>query len=496
MLSLAVRNTKKLVRLRCKEENVRIGRNFTKKATALLMSSLLTFEGKHAVSILDPGAGTGILSAAAVEAACRAGVKEITLRCYETDGEMATMLKDNLKRIRRKCHHDYAAKLIFEVIEENFVTAMRPAFAKEEEATLFDIVIMNPPSELCDRKSPEAQALGNLCADETDLGFLFAVLAMFSLKKGGRMVTLLPTAYASAHYIDRIRAAITAEARVERMHLFLRRSLAEGKTDAIRKTMLLSFVKEAADEGATVTVSTSQDEGATVDCLPPQEYGKVVRPDGTLVLIKSSYDLDLLRCLDHMPETLSSLGLAIHTGLTLDSRYPELLRDAPEAGALPLIHPACIETGMIKFPMKDKNQFIIPRIPSLAQKNKNMLLLKRVPSKSDRRRFVCGIYLAAQLPRYRAISTNNKLNYIDFSDGREMDPEFLYGLYAVLSSDLYNDFSSVSSSQGSINATTLANMPMPDEKVIRKVGRDMLVTRQLSPRVCTQLLYKALHLAV
>ena len=125
-----------------------------------------------------------------------------------------------------------------------------------------------------------------------------------------------------------------------------------------------------------------------------------------------------------------------------------------------------------------------------------MLLLKRVPSKSDRRRFVCAIYLAAQLPRSRAISTNNKLNYIDFADGREMDPEFLYGLYAVLSSDLYNDFSSVSSSQGSINATTLADMPMPDEKIIRTVGRNMLVTRQLSPRVCTQLLYKALHLVV
>ena len=497
MLNLAVRNTKKLIRLKSKEENVRIGRTFTKKATAAMMAELLPFHGKTAVSILDPGAGTGILSAAAVEAACRAGAKEITLCCYETNPEQAEMLRNNLKRIRRKAHHDYGAKLIFRVEEENFVCAMRDVFTPTlltVEIPEYDAVIMNPPSELCAKKSPEAQSVGNLCTDETDLSFLFAVMGVLCLKEGGKLVTLLPTAFAGAHHLDRIRAWIAESSRIERIHLFLRRSLAEGKADALRKTMMVSFVKETATDDSLIQVSTSHDEGEQVEMLPPQEYGKVVTEDGTLVLMKSSYDLDLLRCLEKMPETLSSLGLVAHTGLTLDSRYPDMLRDTPEGGAIPLLHPACMELGQIKFPLKNKNQYIIPAIPSLAQKNKNMLLMKRVPSKSDRRRFVCAVYLASQLPRNPVISTNNKFNYIDYADGREMDANFLYGLYAVLSSDLYSDYSGVMSPSGSIGASKLADLPLPNEQTIRTIGSKVLITRQLSPRICTQLVYSTLRL--
>ena len=72
MLNLAVRNTGKLVREKSKSENVRLGRLFTKKDTARLMAAMLDIdENKTAFTLLDPGAGTGILSAAAVEEICK-----------------------------------------------------------------------------------------------------------------------------------------------------------------------------------------------------------------------------------------------------------------------------------------------------------------------------------------------------------------------------------------------------------------------------------------
>ena len=72
MLNLAVRNTGKLIREKSKSENVRLGRLFTKKDTARLMASMLDIDKtKTAFTVLDPGAGTGILSAAAVEEICR-----------------------------------------------------------------------------------------------------------------------------------------------------------------------------------------------------------------------------------------------------------------------------------------------------------------------------------------------------------------------------------------------------------------------------------------
>ena len=40
MLSLAVRNTQKLIRAKSKSDNVRLGRFFTKKETAALMAGI------------------------------------------------------------------------------------------------------------------------------------------------------------------------------------------------------------------------------------------------------------------------------------------------------------------------------------------------------------------------------------------------------------------------------------------------------------------------
>ena len=68
MLDLAVRNTKKLIRETSKNENIRIGRFFTKREIARSLAGSFTFVSRYSVRLLDAGAGTGILAAAAVEA--------------------------------------------------------------------------------------------------------------------------------------------------------------------------------------------------------------------------------------------------------------------------------------------------------------------------------------------------------------------------------------------------------------------------------------------
>ena len=124
MLNLAVRNTGKLVREKSKSENIRLGRLFSKKDTARLMAEMLDIdESKTAFTVLDPGAGTGILSAAAVEEICKKAplCKQIFLTCYETEEDFIPMLEDNLERIRKKCRHDYGVKLYVTVYRENYI---------------------------------------------------------------------------------------------------------------------------------------------------------------------------------------------------------------------------------------------------------------------------------------------------------------------------------------------------------------------------------------
>ena len=496
MLKLAVRNTKKLIREKSKEENIRIGRFFTKRSTAALLAGMVEPVKAEEVSILDPGAGTGILSAALLERICRAGYsKTVDLVCYENDALMLPMLKNNLARLRKKCRHDYGVRLNFRIEETNFVLAAKDlidATLFSAAAQKFDYVITNPTSELMAKDSPEVLALGDLAVGATDLAFLFAALGMAALKDGGMMAALLPTTYARGVYIEKIRRFIESEAHLTRMHLFSAKSKNEARPDETRSHMLLAWSKTPRPEGATITVTCSEKEveDAPITTLPAFPYDRLVNPKtGALLLIKSEEEAEILDRVESLPETLESLGLKMRTGLTLESRYPDSLRTSPVDGAIPLIHPKNIAFGMVRLPTE---KYIIPVIPSLAQKNKNMLLIKRVPAKSDHRHLMCGVYLASLLPRFSMISTQNKINYIDYADQREMDSALLHGLYAVLSSDLYEKYCCILSKSHQINATEYGNLPLPDEKTLRDIGSKILMSRQLSPHACSVLVQNAL----
>ena len=153
MLNLAVRNTGKLVRAKSKSDNVRLGRFFTKKETAKLMAGLVPLDkNKTAYTILDPGAGTGILSAAMVEEICKRcpSCRVIFLTCYEVNPDFIPMLEDNLERIRKKARHDYDVKLYVTVYEENYITESQNHYTVTLTDTVedkFDIIICNPPTD-------------------------------------------------------------------------------------------------------------------------------------------------------------------------------------------------------------------------------------------------------------------------------------------------------------------------------------------------------------
>ena len=211
MLSLAVRNTKKLVRRKVEEENVRIGRYFTKKEQAALMANMLTLPKKETVSVLDAGAGTGILAAAVVERLAKAGkAKEIFLDCYETNEEFLPMLKDNLERIRKKVLHDYKIRLRYTVKEENYILAQGKMTPDDPRVSMldkvyYDLAISNPPRELMKTDSPEYAVCRRLCSGETDLSYMFAAAVSAALVPNGEAVLLLPVVYATGAYVEKIR---------------------------------------------------------------------------------------------------------------------------------------------------------------------------------------------------------------------------------------------------------------------------------------------------
>lgn len=501
MLNLAVRNTRKLVREKSRGDNVRIGRYFTKKPTAALMAEMFDITPAEQISVLDPGAGTGILAAALVERICAAGAtKLINLTCYETDPEMLPMLEKNLERIRKKARHDFGVKLVCTVNTENYIIDRRDSYTVSLFTTAvekFDYIIMNPPSDLLDADAPEVLSMKNVCSGATDIAYLFAAMSVFSLNEGGQMVAILPAAIATSAYCAKLRKYMFESAPLNALHLFTVPAKAEGELPKKKKNLIMKLVKRDAPE--TVAISSSTDDGTPekTEVLPPVDYSFIVRDsDCSLRLIASNDDLALINKIGSLPETFESLGLKIRTGLVIESKCRDQLRNQPEEGAIPLIHPQSIKYGQVVFPQSTvKNQFIVPSTPSLAQKNRNMIVIKRIPAKSDRHHLLCGIYMASQCPRNAYISTHNKLNFIVCEDpANEIDLPLLYGLYVALTSDVYEKYYRITTASSQVNASELSTLPLPEASVLRSMGSKVLMTRQLGDKVCNIVAREALSL--
>lgn len=502
MLGLAVRNTGKLVREMSKTENIRLGRLFSKKDTARLMADMIKLDtGKSAYTVLDPGAGTGILSAAVIEKICKecGECKQIFLTAYENCDMFADMLEDNLERIRKKCRHDYGVRLYPTVYRENYITESKNHYTVtffDSVEDKYDIIICNPPTELVDKDSDEARAAGGVTQVKISAAFLFARLAGRHLEDGGQLVTVLPTTVATASQLTGFRKEMARELSLTRIHIFIGKQKNEKRAVPLRKNVILAYKRTA--EHAPISISTSAElpKPDAVSTLPELDYDFVVdRDDGTLILPKSVEDTKIVKYIGGFPETLTSLGLKMSTGLVLDSRCEDLLFTDSVTGTVPLIRPSAIKGGTVHFPLPIRKQYLAPKNISLVQRNKNMIMIKRVPSKSDERFVNSAIYLAAQLPAYRYISTHNKINFIDTKDKNdEISARLAFGLFALLNSTIYDRYISIVSKSKQINSKEMRTLRLPPRNIIENMGMRLMETRQTSVAVCDQIVNPTLHI--
>ena len=502
MLNLAVRNTSKLIRAKSKSENIRIGRFFTKKETARLMANMLTLdENKTAYTVLDPGAGTGILSAAVIEEICNRckNCRQIFLTCYENNPDFIPMLQDNLERIRKKARHDYDVRVYVTIYEENYITESQNHYTVTFFDVIedkFDIIICNPPTEFVEKGTVEANRAGGVTQVKISAAYLFAKMAGKHLEDGGRLVIMLPTSVASASALTAYRREMAENLALDKIHLFIGKQKNNKRAIPLKKSIILSYGK--CPKPLTVTVTTSTDWGKPENTvmLPALDYNFVVdEKDGSLTLPKSVEDTKIVQYISAFPDTLSSIGLKISTGLVIDSRCEGLLFTDPIKGCVPLIRPTAIKGGQIKFPLPIKHQYLAPVNPTLIQKNKNMVIIKRVPAKSDDRFVNAAIYMASQLPQHKFISTHNKINFIDTKNkNEEMNARLVFGLFALLNSTIYDRYLSIVSKSKQINAKELRNLPLPPKNLIESLGVRLISLRQASVDACDSIVNPALHI--
>jgi adenine-specific DNA-methyltransferase len=116
----------------------------------------------------------------------------------------------------------------------------------------------------------------------------------------------------------------------------------------------------------------------------------------------------------------------MNTGLTVDFRNRDALRNFAEERAVPLFYSHHIQNGKVVFPVGKEHEYIVAEQNGLLQQNTNYLFVKRFTAKEERRRLQCGVYLARKHPEYAEISTQNKINFI--CGLKELSECIVYGL--------------------------------------------------------------------
>ena len=487
MLNHAINQTKEYIELMTKEKRKKFGQFFTSMQTAAFMSSLYDIpEGMNEISILDAGAGSGILSCAFLERLENIQtVHVINLTCYENNQDVLELLRENLQYCQ-----EHSNKIInFNICNENYITNQSKDFQSDNEnAQKYDYIIGNPPYKKIAKDAIEALSMPSVCYGAPNLYFLFAAMSLFNLKTNGEMVYIIPRSWTSGAYFKKFREYFLTKGKLRNIHLFVSRNKVFEAEDVLQETIIIK-VEKTVNEKETIRITSTasnQDFDNITELYVP--YNLVVAGNDMYVyLVTKQEEVDILNKIHRFHETLPQIGLKMKTGLTVDFRNRDALRNKDEKTAVPLFYAQHIKKGRIHFPIQKDNEYIVTEKNGLLQENKNYLFVKRFTSKEESRRLQCGIYLSKDYSQYLKISTQNKINFIENLLG-DMSECLVYGLYVIFNSTIYDNYYRILNGSTQVNSTEINSMPIPSLEEIKKMGTELLKSQDLSEHNCNLIL--------
>ncbi len=490
MLRNVIEQTAKYIDSMPKKERKKFGQFFTSMETARFMANLYTIpEDMQKVSVLDAGAGSGILSCALIERLDTIeSIREVELTCFENDSNVLPILQSSLEY----CQHYSSKKITVNVLTDNYILNQYLDFnymiGGNSDPKKYDLVIGNPPYMKISKDAPEAIAMPEICYGAPNLYFIFAAMGLFNLKENGQMVYIIPRSWTSGAYFKRFREYFLTEGKLEHIHLFVSRDKVFDKEDVLQETIIIKVKKSLkVPENVTITSSRSNNDFADSTTLDVPYDLVVSGEDYYVYLVTDEEEVTVLKKLHKFDKTLPDIGLKMKTGLTVDFRNRDVLRDKEEEGAIPLFYSQHIQKGRIKFPIQKEHEYVVTDQSGLMQDNRNYLFVKRFTAKEERRRLQCGVYLSKNFPQYKKISTQNKINFVDGLLS-EMSECLVYGLYVLFNSTIYDEYYRILNGSTQVNSTEINSMPVPNLECIQEMGRLLMKSHDMSENNCNLIL--------
>ena len=459
MLEYVIQSTMAFLEGMPKSVRKKKGQFFTSKETAQYMARMFSFDNiSDEVSILDPGCGSGILTAAIVELLqTNNEIKIIELTCYETDPEILPLLRENLAYIKEHSR----IELSYTVIEDDYLLSQQHDFN------------------------------GSLLADSApNLYFMFASMSLFNLKQEHEMVYIIPRSWTSGAYFKKFREYLLSEGKIIQMHLFVSRDKVFKGEEVLQETMIIKIRKSSVrPQNVLITSSNSNNDFNEITKLKVPYDSVVSGKDLYVFLPTTNEDVETISLINKYSKTLPDIGLRMRTGIVVDFRQWDELRENAGEGIVPLFYSQHIRNGRVHHKPSGKQfDWIVTDKAGLIQKNKNYVFCKRFTAKEEKRRLQCGVYLAEDFPQYEYIGTQNKINYVDSIDGTPLSKEIVFGVYVILNSTLFDKYYRILNGSTQVNSTEINSIPVPDLDDIARLGKSIMEVSDLSTEACDALL--------
>jgi adenine-specific DNA-methyltransferase len=446
-----------------------LGQFFTPARAATLIASMPRLPETGQLRLLDPGAGSGMLSAAMVARVIaerpRVSVHVVAVECDH-------MVVPYLRKTLEACSLAGNGRVTFDIVEGDFIMNAT-GLGTDPRLSEHDLVIQNPPYAKLAASSMHRVALRKAGVDAPNLYAAFLALGAAALKAGGQLVAITPRSFCNGPYFGAFRSYLLDHITLDRVHVFESRSTVFAETGVLQENVIFSGTRYGTQEDVTLSVSIGHEDEITERSVA---YRDMVHPDDPHRFIRiaaNEDDIQVAEAVLALPCSLKELGVEVSTGRVVDFRSRSALLMGPSASAHPLIYPGNLRGGGFEWPRQSirKAQWFFP----VAEKDKDLLLpegwycvVKRFSAKEERRRIVASAWSPREVPG--PVAFENHLNVFHIN-GEGLDEDTARGLTIWLNSTLVDRFFRMFSGHTQVNATDLRSLRFPTREALRRLGK-------------------------
>ena len=471
----------------------KLGQFMTPVSTARLMASLFNdFSGD--LRILDPGAGTGTLTAALVERLCHFShdTGSVSLVCCELSPELVDTLHNTLAESVRELENadvraEVSVRLVDYILDRSNGLQTNLFEECHQEVEQFTHVIMNPPYKKISSESKHRSALRGAGLETSNLYTGFMYLAAQQLSPGGEMVAIVPRSFCNGPYFKPFRKQFFSMMTLQDVHIFEKRDSVFKADKVLQENIIIHAVKGVEPSKIHISVSNGALEDASFVSQPVKAYGlrrnavdysSIIQPDDSDAVVRviaHEEDQRIADAMERLTSSLADIGLEISTGPVVDFRAKHLLLSEPDAEAAPLLHPVHFQNNQLQWPKETKKANCI-MVTERSRKHLwantgSYVVTKRFSAKEENRRIVASLYNST-LPG-RLVGFENHLNV--FHVKREgFSPILATGLSIYLNSTFVDRYFRQFSGHTQVNAADLRSLRYPEGSVLERIGEKYL----------------------